>query len=161
MNDRERAEKTAEARGKSYENEYKATHGLRLAKEGLEAVRSDGFGERVERAVLVKVIQEEVRSAREQFEEEKKSIEKIKVKGKVLGALGWIVSAKLKMERHRVLLEWIEQQHCEIANGPARAEGGGRGRPKRAAQERFETALQLKHRGRVSPPRRMAAKEND
>ncbi|KAK4964347.1 hypothetical protein LTR28_003821, partial [Elasticomyces elasticus] len=122
--DRERAEKTDEACGKRYDDEVNAERCLRLAKKGLEVARSDGFGETVERAALVKIAQEDVRSARIQLEMENKSVEKIEVKGRVLRALGWIVSTKLKMERHRPLLEWIERQRCEIADGRACTEDG-------------------------------------
>jgi len=118
-NERERHEKTDDACRRRFDDERNAKDGLRLAKDGLQAARSDGFGKVVERAALVKIAQEEVESARVQFEEEKKSVAKIALKRKVLGALGWITSARLQIDKHRVLLVWIERRRCEMASSCA------------------------------------------
>jgi len=113
---------------------FLAEEEVEFAEEGLKAARLDNLGETVERATLIKVAQEEVRSAQTQFEEAKESTEKIELKGKVLGALGSIPCVKGKMKRHSVLLEWIEQQCREIASGCADTEKeGSQGRSKRAS----------------------------
>lgn len=114
--DIDRAAKTDEACGRRYEEEVAAKRRLKLAQWGMEAARSDDFGETIERATLIKAAQEEVRSAQIQLEEETKSREKVELKGRVIGALGWIPAARRRMEQHQVLLEWIEQQRCEMAS---------------------------------------------
>ena len=92
---------------------------MESAEEGYNAARLNNFGETVERAILIKMAQEEVRSAQTQFEEEKESTEKIELKGKVISGLSSISYIKGKMKRHNVLLKWIEQQRRKIASGPA------------------------------------------
>lgn len=104
---------------------FLAEEEVEFAEEGYNAARLDNFGETVERAVLIKMAQEEVRFAQTQFEEEKESTEKIELKGKVISGLSSISCIKGKMKRHGVLLEWIEQQRREIASGPADTEKEG------------------------------------
>ena len=111
---------------------YRAKEELEFAEHGLQAARLDGF-EEIERAVLIKMTQEEVRSAQTQFEKEKQSTEKVELKGKVISGLNSISCIKGKMKRHNVLLKWIEQQRREIASGPADTEKeGDQGPSKRA-----------------------------
>lgn len=74
------------------------------------------LAKRLNEPTLIKAAQEEVRSAQIQLEEETKSREKVELKGRVIGALGWIPAARRRMEQHQVLLEWIEQQRCEMAS---------------------------------------------
>lgn len=98
----------------------------------------DNFEETVERAFLIKMAQEEVRSAQTQFEEEKESTEKIELKGKVISGLSSISCIKGKMKLHNVLLKWIEQQRREIASGPCIEKKGGQGRSKRASSRALQ-----------------------
>lgn len=70
----------------------------------MKAAQSDDFGESIEQATLIKAAQEEVRCAQIQLEEETKSGEKFELKGKMLGALGWIPAARRRMKQHQVLL---------------------------------------------------------
>ena len=93
-----------------------------FAKETLNAAQLDDIGETIERDALIKVIREEVRSAKTQFEEAKESRENTELQGKVLGALNWVPCVKGKIKRHIVLLEWIEQQRREIATSCANTE---------------------------------------
>lgn len=113
---------------------FTAKKEVEVAEEGYQAARLDNLGETVERAALIKVAQEELRSAQIQFEEARESTEKIELKGKVLSALSSIPLTRGKMKRHNVLLEWIEQQRREIAAScvPTQKKGG-QGRPKRAS----------------------------
>ena len=113
---------------------FKAGKEVEFAEEGYKAARSDGLGETVERAAMIRMAQEEVRSARTQFEQARESTERTEFKGQVLGALGSIPCLKGKMKRHRILLEWIEQQRREIASGRADLKKeGGQGRSKRTS----------------------------
>lgn len=62
----------------------------------------------------------------------------MELKRKVVGALGWISNTIGKMKRYNVLLEWIEQQHREIASDPADTENeGGQARSKRASSKKI------------------------
>lgn len=104
---------------------------VKFAKEVLEAVRSDDLEETVERATLFKLAQEEVRSAQIHFENWLKKIELGREVSDELGSISYIEG---RIKRHRVLLEWIEQQRREIVNGPADTEKeGGQDWSKRAS----------------------------
>jgi len=112
---------------------FRAEEELEFAEEGYKAVQLDDLGETAERAALIKVVQGNVRSAQNQFEEARESTEKIELKGKVLSALSSISCIKGKIKRHNVLLEWIEQQRRDIATSCADTEReGGQGWSKRA-----------------------------
>lgn len=111
---------------------------LEFAEEGYKAAQLDDIRETVERAALTKVTQAEVRSAHTQFEQARKSTEKIKLKRLIASGLGSISDTKRKMKRHNVLLEWIEQQRREIASGRADTkEESSQGRSKRASSRAF------------------------
>lgn len=113
---------------------HRAEEVVEFAEQGYNAAQLDNLGETVERAVLIRMAQEEVRSAQTQFEEERESTEKMELKGKVISGLSSISCIKGKMKRHNVLLKWVEQQRREIASGPADIEKeGGHGRSKRAS----------------------------
>ncbi|KAA6411556.1 MAG: hypothetical protein FRX48_04836 [Lasallia pustulata] len=114
-----------EASKKWHDAEIKAEQEVELAEEGLKAARSDDFEETVERAALIRMVQEEVQSAQTRFEQAIESTEKVKLKGKVLSALNWVPCAKSKSERHMILLEWTERQRREIASGCADTEKEG------------------------------------
>lgn len=113
---------------------FRAEEEVEFAEEGYKAARLDNLGEIVERAALIKVVQEEVRSAQTQFEKATESTEKIGLKRKVLSELGWLPCIKRKIKRLIVLLEWIEQQRREIAaNCAPTQKKGGQDRSKRAS----------------------------
>ena len=150
-NERERQEKTEAACTRRWEDERKAMGLLRLARHGLEAARSDEFAEKIERAVLVNMVQQELQSARIKFEKEKTSLERIREKGRVLSALGWIVSTKRKMEQHQVLLKWIEQQRREIISGCTSTEDSGYGSSKRASSRALSARLTMGTSRRSGP----------
>jgi hypothetical protein len=95
---------------------FRARKEVDFAEEGLKAARSDNFGETIERVALVGIIQKELELARTQLEESKAVTQKIELQGKVVGALGWVSSAKRKFELHKILVEWIEQQRREIVS---------------------------------------------
>ena len=113
---------------------FRAKKEVGFAEEGYKAAQSDDIRETIERAALIKVAQEEVRSAQAHFEEARELTEKIKLKGKVISALSYIPLIRGKIKRHNVLLEWIEQQRRKIAGGRADIEKeGGQDRSKRAS----------------------------
>ncbi len=92
---------------------------MEFAEEGYDVARMDDFGATVERVALAKVIQGEARSAQIQFEGAREFAEKIKLERKVMNAPSSIPLARGKMERHDILLVWIEQQRRKIASGHA------------------------------------------
>lgn len=113
---------------------FMAKEEVEFAEEGYDAARLDGLGETVERAVLIKMAQGEVRSAQTQLDKAKEPLKEIRLKGKVISALGSIPLTRRKVKRHEVLLEWIEQQRQEIAGGRADTEKeGGRDQSKEAS----------------------------
>ncbi|KAF7506289.1 hypothetical protein GJ744_011862 [Endocarpon pusillum] len=122
----------------------RAKEEMQFAEEGHKAARSDNFGEIVERAALIKVIQEEVRSAETQFEEAKASAEKTNIKAYLMCGLNTVSVSKEKIKRHDVLLKWIEQQRREIVSGctDVKNEGGQRSSKRaglRALRNHFAT----------------------
>lgn len=131
---KDRMKKLKELNKKSHEAHmahFMAKEEVEFAEEGYNAARLDNFGKTVERATLIKMAQGEVRSAQTQVEEAKEPLEKIKLKGAVIGALSSIPLTRGKVKRHEVLLEWIEQQRQEIAGGRADIEKeGGRSQSK-------------------------------
>ena len=149
---RELEEKNYEARMTSYRAEIE----VKFAEEGFKAARLDNLGETVERATSIKVAQEEVRSAHTQFEEAKKSTEKILLKGKVLGALGSIPCIKRKVKRHTFCWNGssssVEKSLVALAIPRKRAARAG---PRAPVQERFKITLQRKHQGPINPRKRV------
>ena len=131
--------KYKELQKKEYEArfaQFLAEEEVEFVEQGYNAARLDDLGETVERTGLIKMAQEEVRSAQAQFEKEKESTEKMELKGKIISGLNSISCIKGKMKRHNVLLKWIEQQRREIANGLADTEKeGDQGRSKRASSK--------------------------
>ena len=91
-----------------------AEEGAEFAEEGYNAARLDSIGETVERAALIKVVQEEIRSTQTQFEQARELKEKIKLKEKVISALVSIPLTRGKIKRHYILLGWIKQQRREM-----------------------------------------------
>lgn len=133
----DRRTKRNELAKKEYEagfTRFLAEEEVEFVEEGYKAAQLDNFGEIVERAALIKMVQEEVRSAQTQFEQARDSIEKIELKGQVVSALSSIPLTRGKMKRHNILLEWIEQQRREIVGGRADTEKeGNQGQSKRAS----------------------------
>lgn len=126
-------------RGEYQKKAYEASHQVFLAKDdlkfaenALKVARSDEFGETVEKVTLIETVRKEVESAQKRVDEEKEATEKLELRGKVLSALSWVPSARKKLERHKILLEWIELQRREIAARCANTEKeGNQGQVKR------------------------------
>ncbi len=78
---------------------------MKFAEQEYNVARLNSFEETVERAVLIKMIQKEIRFAQIRFEKKKKSTEKIELKKKVISELNSISCIKEKMKRHNVLLK--------------------------------------------------------
>lgn len=158
----DRAAKTDDACGRRFEEEVAAKGRLKLAQRGMEAAQSDDFGETIKRATLIKG-RPGRGPIRIQLEKETKSKEKVELKGRVLGALGWIPAARQRTEQHQVLLEWINSSVVRWrATVPAPRKimmiVACQSKP---LQQRFETTLQLEHQDGIGPQKRMVTNGND
>ena len=116
---------------KTWRAPFAAKEELKFAKEVLKATRLDDLGETVEKAALIKLVQEEVRFTQTYFE---KCLKEIKLGREARSKLDSISCTKAKLKRHNILLEWIERQRREIAGSRADTEKEGcQGRSKRAS----------------------------
>lgn len=108
--------KRRDADAKRHTAEANAWWVVKRAEEGLKAAQSDDFGGTVERAALVRSIEEELGSAQTRFDESIQLREKLKLKGKELDALYTLGKTKGELERHKILLEWTERQRRVLAS---------------------------------------------
>ncbi|KAL9100367.1 MAG: hypothetical protein Q9163_004249 [Psora crenata] len=90
-----------------------------LAKELLEAARTEDLAQIVERAALIRRTQKEVRFAEFHLEEEKESTKVLDLKRLVIDELRSITSLKEKIKRHDALLDWVERQRRELVGDGA------------------------------------------
>jgi hypothetical protein len=89
-------------RKKEYKTEltqFLAEKEVKSAEEEYNVAELNNLKEIVERAVLIKMTQKEIRFAQTQFEKKKKSTEKMKLKEKVISELDSISCIKEKMKR--------------------------------------------------------------
>ena len=87
---------------------------LEIAEEGLEAARREDLAPTVQKAALIRRTQKEVRSAEFHLEEEKESEKVFRLKLGVVIALYEIPRWREEIKRHKLLLDWIEQQRQEL-----------------------------------------------
>ena len=135
---------------------FKAKLEVEFEEQGLKAAQLDGLGESVEKASLVAMIQEEVRSAQRQIKECTEAIDKIKLRGGVMGGLHAVSFARQKLEQHKILLEWIERQHQEMARECPHFEKEGNQGQLRALRNRHAANRSSKangHNGKQSTAR--------
>ena len=127
-NDRERMERRDTAIRARSDQIFNALISRRLAAQGLEAAHFDEFGETIEKAALIKSVQEEVQSAQAKLEEARKLLDRNQLELDLHIALARIAFRRSKVELHQVLLRWIEQQRKEIADAcPNTDDDGGQG----------------------------------
>ncbi|KAL8789781.1 MAG: hypothetical protein Q9195_006673 [Heterodermia aff. obscurata] len=100
----------------------RAQRELKFAEEMLETARKEDLAPIVEQAALMKRTQKQVRFAEFHVEEEKESWRVLDLKWGVLDNLYTIPKLKEKMERLKVLLNWIEQQRQKLIGENAKAE---------------------------------------
>ena len=134
-----------EAEGRQHKEEVDAWLGVKLANQGLVAARSDDLGEVIERAALIRMTRNDVRSAQAQVEEEKASMEKLDLEGNVLGSLNTIRRIKEKMKRHNILLKWIEQQRRDSFTDVENEGNRGRSMQARSRALRRQPAKAARH----------------
>ena len=114
---------------------------LELAKELLEAARTEDLAPNVERAALIRRTQKEVRFAEFHVEEEKESRRVLNLKWGVLDNLYSISKLKGMMKRHNILLDWVEQQRRELIGNDANAEGESGSRRSKRVGSRAHPSL--------------------
>ncbi|KAL8707497.1 MAG: hypothetical protein Q9220_007487 [cf. Caloplaca sp. 1 TL-2023] len=99
---------------------------LDFAKEVLDVARLD-----IRRAVskgvfkktaLIANLEEDIRTTTEEHEEAKEMREKYDLKRKVIGGLAGTFTARTEFDRHKLLVEWVEEQRCEILSAQERKE---------------------------------------
>jgi len=77
---------------------------IKFAKEEYNVVRINNFETIIERIVLIKIIQKEIRFAQIQFKKTRKFAKKIKLERNVINALNSISLVKDKIKQHNILL---------------------------------------------------------
>lgn len=116
---KEQMEKHKEYGRKAHEasvQSFSAKRDLEWAERGLKAAYSDDFGDTIERATLVRLVQKEVESAQTRLDEAQKSEREVKLRGDVLGGLCQVVNIRRKIRRQKILVEWIERQRRMIVS---------------------------------------------
>jgi hypothetical protein len=99
-----------------YNAEVRAEQEVGFAEESLRAAHSDKFGDSGERAALVRSISEEVELAQTRLDEAKVSLEKVRLRGKALGAMHMVAKLTSLLERYRILVDWVERQRRAMAS---------------------------------------------
>ena len=99
---------------------FRAEGDVEFAEELLEAARTEDLAQTVERAALIRRTEKEVRFAEFHVEEAKESIKRPDLKWQVLDSLHSVRIVKMKMERHNILLDWVERQRQELVGDSAR-----------------------------------------
>ncbi|KAI9842955.1 MAG: hypothetical protein M1837_006692 [Sclerophora amabilis] len=112
MKEREVGAEWADADSKAWEK-------LNFAEKVLRAAQSDSFGDRIEKANLVLIFQEEVDSLQKRIDETTEVLERVRLRREVLSALRGVAKSKRRFERHKILLEWVERQRRIIASEAA------------------------------------------
>lgn len=79
-----------------------------MAAKALEAPTSDDPSNTLDRAVSIRLAQEEVKSAESRLDECKISLEKVEARGTVLGIRGRLTAATRILREHKILLEWMD-----------------------------------------------------
>ncbi|KAI9844978.1 MAG: hypothetical protein M1837_005122 [Sclerophora amabilis] len=111
-------DKRREAVGKRWDAYMKATQEVEFAEAGLNAAQSDSYGETIDRADLIRLLQKELEPLQPRLDEARKSEGEARIRGNLLAKLGAEVYAKTQLKRHKALVEWIEQQRRKIACEP-------------------------------------------
>ena len=167
---KEKFQKRRELRKKSWNAKVTcscARREVEFTEEGYKAAQLDNIGQSIERAALIKLVQDEVRSAHTQLKQAREPMEKIILQRKVISALSSISVTKEKMRQQNILLAWIEQQRREMTGSQAdskKAEGQGRRKKasSRSRQDRPPTETSRLNRSRLSPvnPRKVSKASN-
>ena len=116
MREEERMDEEQRREREESEKLHSARKEMEFAEEGLKAAQWDDFGETVGRAALVRLIREEIESAQTRLDEAKASGERVTLKHNLLYARKERGHVMWKLERHRILVEWIERQRQAMAS---------------------------------------------
>ncbi|KAL8949550.1 MAG: hypothetical protein Q9222_004342 [Ikaeria aurantiellina] len=97
---------------------FQATREVQFAKEVYDTacldIQWDATQGSFKKTALIAILEEEMRVTTKRCEEAKAAGEKFTLKKKVIDLLAAIFTARTKVDRQKVLLQWIEEQRCEI-----------------------------------------------
>ena len=139
---------------------------LELAEKRLKAVESNHVSEALQRAALIEPAQKEIKSARSRLEESRKYLEKLKLRGNVLGIRGRSTVVTRKLREHKILLEWMERQRRVITSKSATSaqdteSHSKRSQGKKAESRQLRTRLDLNCPGPPNRRREVVIKASD
>lgn len=80
--------------------EVKAWYEVKLAEKGLKLAQSDDIGEKVEKATLIRLIQEEIESAQTRLNQVMVEVEKVRLRGNLLTARNRRADLRGSLKRH-------------------------------------------------------------
>lgn len=89
---------------------------MELAEQQLETAESDGFRNTAERSALIGLAQREVKPAEKRLNDVRLWKEMIQLRGEVLSAQSKLWCATTDLRRHKIILEWINQQLLMITS---------------------------------------------
>jgi len=112
---------------------------LELTEKRLKAVESNHVSEALQRAALIEPAQKEIKSARSRLEESRKYLEKLKLRGNVLGIRGRSTVVTRKLREHKILLEWMERQRRVITSKSATSAQDTESHSKRSQGKKAES----------------------
>ncbi|KAL8967987.1 MAG: hypothetical protein Q9197_005126 [Variospora fuerteventurae] len=129
----------------------------RFAEKALLAAQSDDFGETVERAALIRSLLEDVELAQTRLDEaiasqRRSMLETARIKGDVLGALCLVVDKKRDLERHKILVEWVERQRRARAFDCATSAQNTKNHNDQTLNRKSNQRLLRNHSGQASRP---------
>ncbi|KAI4144154.1 MAG: hypothetical protein LQ341_002718 [Variospora aurantia] len=137
--------------------EVEASSKERFAEKALRAAQSDDFGETVERAALIKSLLKDVELAQTCLDEaiasqQRSMLETARIKGDVLGALCLVVEKKRDLERHKILVEWVERQRRARAFDCATSAQNTKNHVDQTMNQKPNQRLLRNHSGQASRP---------
>lgn len=137
--------------------EGKASSKERFAEKALRAAQSDDFGETVERAALIRSLLKDVELAKTCLDEatasqQRSMLETARIKGDVLGALCLAVEKKRDLERHKILVEWVERQRRARVSDCATSAQNTKNHDDQTLNQKPNQRLLRNHSGQASRP---------
>ena len=118
---REAEIKRRQALKERHRSEMKARKEFKLAEAGLKAAQLDAIGAKVERATLIQLIQEQIKPAQKRLDKAKAASERVALRGELLEARQQRGNLTRHHERHKILLEWVEQQRRTLESEVAKS----------------------------------------
>ncbi|KAL9084623.1 MAG: hypothetical protein Q9165_007978 [Trypethelium subeluteriae] len=144
-------EQRRKAERERHNAEYNAREDVRLAEAALRAAELDSFGEMIGRGALVQALLKDLALAHARLDDAKASLEKTRLRGKALGSIRLVAELTSQLERHQILMRWIEKRRREVvselanptvATNDGRSLDGTRSQPSRASEGHRDCSTQ-------------------